>query len=141
MGGLYFDPYGLESLMRGLNTKFKDLVNCSETYNYSHNIVLNGVEVIHGSSGKHMASWKINYFPSSDEVVVFHDAYVFADFRRMGIGSLCHEFRLEFAKLSGASLVLCTVNNDNVAEIKILKKFGWSVVAAFDYSSMWQKRL
>lgn len=71
-------------------------------------------------------SAQLTDFPGNEcEVGVFHDVYVDPDDRGKGIGSQFHKDRLEFAKRYGYSTVICTVNVDNVVELRILEKNNW----------------
>ncbi len=52
-------------------------------------------------------------------------------FRKLGIGHLMNEMRLDIAKQWGYSLVLCTDREDNVAQQAVLKKNGWKKLDGF----------
>lgn len=75
---------------------------------------------------------EIDNLPGCSQVAVFHSVFVREQDRGKGIGRSAHAFRLQEAKDLGYNLVMCTVNEKNIAEIKILKEYGWKEATSFD---------
>ncbi len=71
-------------------------------------------------------SAQLTEFPGNEcQIGIFHNVYIKREHRGKGIGSKFHKHRLEAAKRYGYSTVICTVNVDNVVELRILEKNNW----------------
>ena len=69
--------------------------------------------------------YELNPFPGCNQIVVSNHAFIYPEYRGKGYGQVQHEARLEKARELGYDLILCTVNSKNLAEIHILRKYGW----------------
>lgn len=86
--------------------------------------------------------------PGNGTVIVFTHSVIRYDKRGRGYGAIYHRERLTWARRGGFTSALCTVNVDNVAQIRILKACGWmrcGVVIPCDEcqteSHLWMKDL
>lgn len=48
--------------------------------------------------------------------------------RGIGLGTLLQKYKLEIAKYNGASKIICTVNANNIAQLKIMVNNGWTPI-------------
>lgn len=70
--------------------------------------------------------------PGTGEVFHVHSFYVNFNHRNRGLGSQYHKERLDFfIEQPCITTLTCVVKADNVAELKIMKKFGWEQLKAF----------
>jgi len=75
---------------------------------------------------------KLTEFAGSEgDIVISHDAYVDNSLRLKGIGQKLHKKRINEARDLNKSLMICTVNEENLVQIHILEKFGWKLVHSF----------
>lgn len=77
----------------------------------------------------------------TSDIAFIHGVYIPANERRKGIGDLQHKERLAFLKEGGFQFALCTVNNQNEAEVRIVEKNGWEKIKELPYNSIWIKDL
>lgn len=70
-------------------------------------------------------------FPGNSDVMIFTNVNVNKRYREHGLGKLFHGLRLDIAKASGVSAVMCTVRSDNPVERAILKHFDWHEMRSF----------
>ena len=75
--------------------------------------------------------YELNPFPGCNQIVVSNHSWVAPEQRGKGLGDLIHKERLEHAKTLGYDYVICTVKADNVPQIKILEKNGWTLLDSF----------
>lgn len=64
--------------------------------------------------------------PGNGTVIVFTHSYVDFAKRGEGYGLLAHKERLAWAREHGFTAALCTVNSNNIPQIRILEKCGWT---------------
>lgn len=74
---------------------------------------------------------EISTLPGNSNVAVSHAVFVPASMRGKGLGTKAQEKRLELMKNLGYDYVLCTVRQDNSAQIHVLLKFGWRELSSF----------
>lgn len=89
--------------------------------------------------------------PSCPRTVISYGAWVLYGKQNKGIGKLAHGFRLEFLRWYRRKYlpmgyysfdnVICTVSNENEAQIKILKRFEWKELLTSETSSVWGRNL
>jgi GNAT superfamily N-acetyltransferase len=73
---------------------------------------------------------------------VSHGVWINDKYRGKGIGKQQHKQRLDLLRQDGCyTHLLCTVNNHNVPEVKILSAFGWVRVYDLGEASIWIKDL
>ena len=72
------------------------------------------------------------------ELCISHSVEVPEKKRGKGLGSKAHKKRLKYMRdmpadplSNGWTCALCTVNSDNKAQLKILKKNGWKKIHSF----------
>lgn len=71
-----------------------------------------------------------------------YGSYINVVHRGKGYGNKKHEACLAIAKAAGCETLLCTVNNTNEPQLKILQKFGWrEVCQAGPYAKLYVKEL
>jgi hypothetical protein len=73
-----------------------------------------------------LARWQLVQMPGCCGVCISTDAMVMSDYRRKGLGSFMNEIRCELAKLMGYGRIVCTVQDSNEHQLKILRGNGWS---------------
>lgn len=74
--------------------------------------------------------------PGTGEIYHVHGFYVNFNQRNRGFGSQYHKERLDlFIADPCVTTLTCIVAADNVAELKIMKKFGWEQLKAFRNTS------
>lgn len=79
--------------------------------------------------------------PGCNQIVVSNHAFVRPELRGQGIGQKQHKERLDKAKELGYDYIICTVREDNKAEVHILEKNGWSELSWFVNSETGNKVL
>lgn len=84
--------------------------------------------------GDDRGSYEIENLPGSPQVAVSIHSFIFKEKRGKGYGKAMHLERLAKLKELGYDYVLCTVRDDNKAEIHILETNGWRYLDMF-YSS------
>ena len=96
------------------------------TYNtipYTYHLIQNGAAVL--------ALWKLNEMYGNCGILVSHGAYVYHPYRNKGLGKLLNQFRIDFAKALGYSILLCTDIESNLPQRHILTKNGWIDILKF----------
>lgn len=74
-------------------------------------------------------------FPAGDDdctgsgIAISHGVWLYSHYRGMGHGGRAHMERLESLKKAGYNYVVCTVREDNKAQLHILLKNGWVKLA------------
>lgn len=69
---------------------------------------------------------EISLFPGFEASLgISHSVYVPLKDCGKGLGTKAHAYRLGVAKYLGFKNLICTVRISNIAQIKILNKFGW----------------
>ena len=66
---------------------------------------------------------EIDSLPGCSQVAVFHSVFNPTE-RQKGRGKMAHDARLDQARYLGYNTAMCTVNMDNIAQLKFLKKLG-----------------
>lgn len=74
---------------------------------------------------------ELNPLPGCSQMVVSNHAFVYPNHRGKGHGSQNHKLRLLRAGAMGYDAIMCTVRNDNEAQIAILEKNKWKHVFGF----------
>lgn len=70
--------------------------------------------------------YELNPFPGCNQICISNHAFIYPDKRGQGMGQRQHLERLAKAKELGYDMIVCTVRDDNPAEIHILEKNGWT---------------
>jgi L-amino acid N-acyltransferase YncA len=73
---------------------------------------------------------EIDSLPGCSQVAVFHSVFNPTE-RQKGRGKIAHQARLDKARYLGYNLAVCTVDLNNVAQLKILESFGWKQAEIF----------
>lgn len=81
--------------------------------------------------GQPIACGSIDPLPGSSQVAVFHSAFVLPQYRNSGHGDRAHYERIFAAKEALYDYGLVTVDSKNEVQIKILKKWEWTLLAEF----------
>ena len=71
------------------------------------------------------AKFSITALPGCNRTLLFHSAEVAPHLRGKGYGVKLHSVRLAWAKAYGATVLLCTVNENNEPQRRILQREGW----------------
>jgi len=74
---------------------------------------------------------ELSSLPGCSQICVSHAVFVPKELRGTGVGSKAHQKRLELMKDLGYDLVVCTVDQSNIAQMSIMSKFGWIQVTSF----------
>jgi RimJ/RimL family protein N-acetyltransferase len=85
--------------------------------------------------GDSRGSYQIVDLPGSSQVAVSIHSFIFPRERGKGHGGRMHKERLDKLKELGYNYVLCTVREDNLAELKILNNNSWTRLDTFQSSS------
>ncbi len=80
---------------------------------------------------------RVDFFPADSSIVIINGVYIPIRKQNQGIGSRQHKERLLLLKEAGYKHALCTVNEQNVRELAIVKKNGWQKLYDFDSNSLW----
>lgn len=78
-----------------------------------------------------VASWQLEPLPGCCGVVISTNAIIESKYRRKGLGLFFNSIRKTLATLMDYGQIICTVNDTNIYEIKILKKNGWKLISSF----------
>ena len=90
---------------------------------------------------------ELTSLPGCNQVCVSHGAYVFPDHRGKGIGLEEHKLALSEMKRQDYDYAICTMRDENKAQVTILNQAGWSCLSHFKSSytgnlvSLWGKAL
>ena len=76
--------------------------------------------------------FELNPFPGCNQLVISNHSWIHPKHRGQGIGSEEHLNRLGEIERLGYDCAICTVKSDNIAQIKILEKFGWTYCYKFN---------
>jgi hypothetical protein len=76
-------------------------------------------------------SFNLTEMPHCCGLIVSHGVYVGYSFENKGIGKAIHECRLQIMRDLGYSCAICTDENGNTPQEKILKRFKWKTVHTF----------
>jgi hypothetical protein len=87
-------------------------------------------------NNKVIASWELVQMKNCCGVCVSTNACVTPDFRKIGIGSLLNQMRVEMAKSDGYGVLFCTAitgseRKEERSQRHILERNGWSLVHKF----------
>jgi len=104
-----------------LDTKAKITITY-DAITYEYLLVLNEHRI---------AQWNLNEMYGNCGILVSHRAYVFHPYRNKGLGKLLNQFRIDFAKALGYSILLCTDIESNLPQRHILTKNGWIDILKF----------
>ncbi len=78
-----------------------------------------------------ISRFSIKELPGCCGLAVFYHCSVATDFQKKGLGTLLLRLREESAHKAGYSYAQATVVKENKAEIAILEKNGWKMLATF----------
>ena len=68
----------------------------------------------------------MSFFPGNSAIGVFHNAYMKLTSRHKGFGSSENAAAVAYANTTyHVDYLLCTVDTDNVAQLKIMQNNGW----------------
>ena len=70
-------------------------------------------------------------FPNNQAILISTNTEVARNLRNRGIAQKLQEVKFEIAKKLECSLILCTVESNNIVEQHILEKFGWKEISTF----------
>jgi RimJ/RimL family protein N-acetyltransferase len=76
---------------------------------------------------------EIDSLPGCSQVAVFHSVFNPGE-KAKGVGRLAHDARLQEAHHLGYDVAMCTVNMENIPQLRILEKAGWTNVTSFKSS-------
>lgn len=79
-----------------------------------------------------LAMFSLSYLPGNGCIAVSHDLWITAQQRERGIATALRKFKDWVCYEAGIKLVMCTVNSDNTAQLKIMKKDGWDQCAKYE---------
>jgi hypothetical protein len=89
------------------------------------------VDVHNNLNSLKIASFKILEFPSSPKVAITRKILVETAYRKKGVGTILNHIIQTIAKAGGADCLICTVNDGNVAQKKIMERTGWTNLITF----------
>lgn len=95
---------------------------------------------------KCIGSFALEAFPGSSSLIVSTESHIRRDYRKQGFGTALHQLRLKAASLAKYTMILATVNTDNVAQIHLMNNFDWDYNCSFKNDQnrtvdLWTKRL
>ncbi len=73
---------------------------------------------------------EIDSLPGCSQVAVFHSVFNPGE-KAKGVGRIAHDARLHEAHQLGYDAAMCTVNMENIPQLRILEKAGWKNVHSF----------
>lgn len=129
--GVHLDGTKLTEMAAPVCLKIRDLIDCSGRGTSNVDYHDNGIYCEHWVDEAIIASWKLEYFPGNDRILVSTHAWVKQLYRRLGIGKLTHELRIAYAKAMGARMLLCTINGRNAAQWHILQTHNWTLHSSY----------
>ena len=91
----------------------------------------NTLDLSKRDNGVTIVGSKLSPFPNCSAIAISHDCYVNYAHRKKGLGSEAHEERIKQAISNDCGLMLCTVNQENVVEKKILINYNWTLLKTF----------
>lgn len=104
-------------------------ITIQNDYSYSTTVQLYRIPAT-----SYVAGFTLSEFPGST-AIISSAAGVLPSYQGRGLGKLLNQFRLEIA---GDNMMLCTVNDTNVAQHKVLLINGWRRLRSIDgNSSLW----
>lgn len=77
-------------------------------------------------------SYQLTNFPGNSQIAVLNADFIAPDKRGKGLGKQLHEDKLNKAIELGYDMIVCTVITSNVAQVKILLKYGWTKLSRFN---------
>ncbi len=80
------------------------------------------------SYGGNVGFFSISPVPGNAEVCVIHDVCLNKNLRGRGLAAKFMRHRLHLAKTLGYKMILATVVETNLPQIKTMEKFGWTKV-------------
>ncbi len=84
-----------------------------------------------GFPATQIGHYQLDPFPGCSKIGISHGLEIYPQFRNKGYGKKAHAERLAEAKRLGYEVLLCTINSANVAQVKILKHYGWRITREF----------
>jgi hypothetical protein len=75
--------------------------------------------------------YELNPFPGCNQIVVSNHSFIKPHLRGQGKGHYEHQLRLSKMYQMGYDYAICTVVGCNEAQIRILKKNGWTNLDTF----------
>lgn len=78
-----------------------------------------------------VASFSLRQLPGCCGVLVSYHGRVYNPYRKMGIGTLLNQMKIDIARVWGYTTLLCTDVIDNQPQRKILGKNGWKDIHTF----------
>jgi len=81
-----------------------------------------------------VGTYELDSLPGCAQICVSHNAFVFPVMRGQKKAEDWHKRRLAEIKRLGYDRVICTVRINNLAQIKILERNGWSKMHEFTSS-------
>ena len=96
---------------------------------YTHNYQIPGTTGALNQVTAHVTTTHVTGVLNNHQVCIFTNAFVYSEHRGKGHGSAAHRARLQFARDIGFNYALCTVDDDNVPQCRILRKFYWTPLA------------
>ena len=78
-----------------------------------------------------IATWELYQMKNCCGICVSTAATVREDFKKKGLGKLLNQVRIDYAKIMGYGLLLCTDVLKNKPQQKILDANGWEMVYSF----------
>lgn len=92
------------------------------------------MRITHLSEGAPVATAEVTPLPGCAQVAVIHSAFVIPEKRGQGVGQEAHRQRLSRIADDLYDLVVCTVDEANAAQVRILVKNGWRRATVFKSS-------
>ncbi len=81
--------------------------------------------------GDGIHNFQLDDLPGCSQVAVSHSMFINPKFRGQHRSYRHGEYRIGMMKALGYDYAICTVDSNNVAEIKQLTKNGWSFIVCF----------
>jgi predicted GNAT family acetyltransferase len=72
--------------------------------------------------------YELNDFPGNKNIVISNNVYIYPWHRNQGRGKDQHLHRLETARKMGYTRIICTVEEGNIYEKRILKANYWKMI-------------
>ena len=75
------------------------------------------------------------------DICIVHSVWIPNEQRGQGIGTRQNRERTNALGELGFKHAICTVNNQNEQEIRIMQRNGWEKLKEFEHNSLWYKNL
>lgn len=102
----------------------------TEAEDHSKNLLML-FKLVNDNNSLDISQWRLTYFPGCCGLCISTGAYIWPNYRKMGLGKILNNFRQDIARAYNYTVMVCTDVETNTPQTKILEANNWEKIFSF----------